>query len=186
MRYSQAITPTGLGITPSLLKLWQRLWQMPGTVLVAGLTLMVAWSGMSLESWQFQSPDLLAGRPWTTLTSHLLHFDASHLFWDLSVFVGVGAALERKRAGLFWTTLLVAAWVVPPLAVLGQSVGRYISRTERYRYRLVCCFRDLAMEGPTACGAATGSADVYHAIDGHVGEEPVRAGNGLIPVRKQR
>ncbi len=121
MRYSQAITRKGLGITPSLLKLWQRLRQIPGTVLVTGLTLMVACSGMSLEGWQFESLDLLAGRPWTTLTSHLLHFDTGHLFWDLTVFVGVGAALERKQAGLFWTTLLVAAWVVPVLAVLGQS-----------------------------------------------------------------
>lgn len=99
-------------------QVWNLLTGIPMTLTVAAVTLAIALLPGSMDGLQF---DIQAGQWWTLLTSHLVHYNGEHLFWDLVVFIGVGAALERKRTRLFVATLLLTALAIPPLAVLWQS-----------------------------------------------------------------
>ena len=63
-----------------------------------------------------------AGPWWTVLTGHLVHYNADHLFWDLVVFAGVGALLERRSRGLMLATLLGSGLLIPWLSVTGNPV----------------------------------------------------------------
>lgn len=91
------------------------------------------WPGSS-DTWELQRAALARGELWRIWTGHLTHFGASHLGWDLAVFVIVGAILEcgptpnhrtnRKRlAGL----LTVSA------AVISIGVLVFAPQFERYR-----------------------------------------------------
>ncbi len=49
----------------------------------------------------YERADILAGQVWRLWTGHLVHYTASHLVWDLAVFLAAGLWLE---------------WIRPPLA----------------------------------------------------------------------
>ena len=88
------------------------------TLLIAVVTLT-----LTLASGQLLQFDLRTNRWWTVLTSHLVHHNLEHLFWDLLVFVGIGAALERRSPILFGATFIVSAVAIPPLALLSQPLA---------------------------------------------------------------
>lgn len=57
------------------------------------------------------------------LTGHLVHVSASHLFWDVAVFVGLGLVLERRCGSVRFAAVLLAA-------ALGVSLGVVLLRPD--------------------------------------------------------
>jgi rhomboid family GlyGly-CTERM serine protease len=102
----------------SIGRVWQFVRRIPLTLAIAACAVGLAALPGALGWLQFDSQD---GSLWTLLTSHLVHYNVEHLVWDLAVFVGVGAALERKSASLYIMTLLTSALLIPPLAVAWES-----------------------------------------------------------------
>lgn len=55
----------------------------------------------------YERTDILAGQAWRLWTGHLVHYTASHLLWDLVVFLAAGLWLEWIRPRLTrWFYLL--------------------------------------------------------------------------------
>jgi hypothetical protein len=49
-----------------------------------------------MTSWlEFNRPAILHGEIWRTLTGHFTHWTASHLFWDIIVFLVLAGTIER-------------------------------------------------------------------------------------------
>jgi len=51
-----------------------------------------------------------------TLGCHLLHWTTEHLFWDLSMFVILGAICERFNRTTYVVSLIASAALIPPIA----------------------------------------------------------------------
>lgn len=59
---------------------------------------------------QLDFSSVLDGQWWRLLTGHLTHYDGQHLFWDLLMFVALGAICERqnrKSFGLFFVIMAI-------------------------------------------------------------------------------
>ncbi|TWU56866.1 Rhomboid family protein [Rubripirellula tenax] len=66
------------------------------------------------------------GQWWRVLTGHFTHFDGSHLFWDLLMFVALGVACERKHRRLFPIAMAVmAAGITASIGYWCDSIGIY-------------------------------------------------------------
>src|SRR5262245_43857249 len=63
------------------------------TILLAALTLAIA--GLCLES--HVELTAASNEPWRLWTGHFTHWNGDHLFWDLIVFIGLGAYCERRN-----------------------------------------------------------------------------------------
>ncbi len=50
-----------------------------------------------------------AGQWWRLLSGHLTHFGSQHLFWDVLMFVVLGAACERQHPRIFAVSLVLMA-----------------------------------------------------------------------------
>jgi rhomboid family GlyGly-CTERM serine protease len=79
-------------------------WVPWATVLVTALTIAASgWPG-GTPGLEFDRDHMLAGEWWRLWTAHLVHFGASHLGWNLAVFVPAAAWAERldpRRVRLF-------------------------------------------------------------------------------------
>ncbi|QEG00264.1 Rhomboid family protein [Stieleria maiorica] len=67
-----------------------------------------------------------AGQWWRLLSGHLTHYDSQHLFWDVLMFVVLGAACERQHPKLFGVSLLVMALgISATVALVCKDVSGY-------------------------------------------------------------
>jgi rhomboid family GlyGly-CTERM serine protease len=57
------------------------------------------------------------GQWWRIWTGHLTHYEASHLFWDLLMFVVLGSACERSHPQIF------GSYLVLMLAAISAVIG---------------------------------------------------------------
>jgi rhomboid family GlyGly-CTERM serine protease len=70
------------------------------------------------------------GQWWRLITGHLTHYNAQHLFWDLLMFVVLGAMCERpskKMFGVFFAFLAIGVSVTVTLACNDISEYRGLS-----------------------------------------------------------
>jgi rhomboid family GlyGly-CTERM serine protease len=86
-----------------------RSWATLAIAIAAGVAF--AWPRLA-DLLLYTRADILAGQVWRMWTGHLVHFNPSHLLWDLAVFLPAGVWLER-------TTPALARWfyVLTPLAI---------------------------------------------------------------------
>jgi rhomboid family GlyGly-CTERM serine protease len=73
-------------------------------------------------SLQLDFDSVMSGQWWRLLSGHLTHYDGQHLFWDLLMFVVLGAICERQNKKLFGVFLVIMAIVVS-LTVMFSSNG---------------------------------------------------------------
>ncbi len=77
----------------------------PVTVLIASLAI-VAWLCPAVTALlELDFAAVAGGQWWRLLGGHVTHFGAEHLFWDLLMFVVLGAACERKHPRAFGIAL---------------------------------------------------------------------------------
>lgn len=98
------------------------------TLLVAALALGVAaWRGPFAETQLvYERAAVLQGEWWRLWTGHLVHFGASHLFWNLAVLVPAGAWAERLSPARTRGLLLFAPGLIgAALVVLDPTLVRY-------------------------------------------------------------
>jgi rhomboid family GlyGly-CTERM serine protease len=81
------------------------------TVTTASLTLSLA--GASLGGFaQYDRSAILRGELWRLVTGHFSHWSTSHLAYDLSAFIILGAICKRRDRRLFATVVASTATVV--------------------------------------------------------------------------
>lgn len=73
-------------------------------------------------SLQLDFNSVAGGQWWRLLSGHLTHYDGQHLFWDLLMFVVLGAICERQNRKRFGVLLVIMATVVS-LAVMFTCTG---------------------------------------------------------------
>jgi rhomboid family GlyGly-CTERM serine protease len=73
----------------------------------------------------YDRAEIFAGQIWRMWTGHLVHFNSSHLLWDLVVFLPAGAWLERMTPG--WTRWFYALTplAISALLLLGEPTLSY-------------------------------------------------------------
>lgn len=93
----------------------------------AAVTLSVALSAVAIQfipAWagclQFERLAIMDGQGWRMLTGHLTHWNLDHLFWDVVMFVVLGAMVERQSRPRFVAVCLVSAFSISLLVLLGQ------------------------------------------------------------------
>ncbi|WP_442507477.1 rhombosortase [Novipirellula sp. SH528] len=75
---------------------------------------------------QLDFASVTSGQWWRLLTGHLTHFGGGHLFWDVLMFVVLGAACERQHPKLFAVSLIVMALGISATIMLAcQDVSGY-------------------------------------------------------------
>jgi len=91
--------------------------------LVAGAAF--AWPRLA-EALIYQRAGILAGQAWRLWTGHLVHYSASHLLWDLAVFLAAGLWLEKIAAPLArWFYVLAPPAISGALLVGEPALERY-------------------------------------------------------------
>lgn len=82
------------------------------TLLIA-LTTTVIFAFPALTSWlQLDFAAVITGQWWRVFTGHLTHYDGQHLFWDLLMFVVLGAICERHNKKFFGVFLISMSTIV--------------------------------------------------------------------------
>lgn len=76
---------------------------------------------------QFDRSAIATGEFWRIVTGHCVHWNADHLFWDLTMFSLLGAICERRNQPRFAVVLLLATLAIP------CSIGVLQPRFETYR-----------------------------------------------------
>jgi rhomboid family GlyGly-CTERM serine protease len=71
---------------------------------------LVPWGGALFE---YDRAAIEAGELWRVLSCHFTHFSPDVLVWDLSAFVFLGAACERRGRLSFLTCVAASAMVIP-------------------------------------------------------------------------
>ncbi len=62
----------------------------------------------------YDRQSIISGELWRLLTAPLVHFSASHLFWDVAVFGLAGFAINASGFRSFWLVCIFAA-IIPSL-----------------------------------------------------------------------
>lgn len=88
----------------------------PATIFVAALTILAAIFPALTNAWQLNFDVVQDGQWWRLWTGHVTHYDGSHLFWDLLMFVALSISLERKHARGF------AVAMVTMMPIVGMAV----------------------------------------------------------------
>mgnify|MGYP000731206128 CR=1 FL=1 len=89
---------------------WRFQW--PLRTLIASMTVLV-FAALDLGQFCFDRVAIIHnGEWWRLITSHMVHSNTSHLFWDVMTFAAVSAYLERKQPGL-----VVPAWLLGMVSV---------------------------------------------------------------------
>jgi rhomboid family GlyGly-CTERM serine protease len=69
---------------------------------------------------------ILHGEIWRAWTGHAVHFGASHLLWNLAIFLAAGCWVERIRPRTTrWIYLLCPPVIAAALAILEPTLARY-------------------------------------------------------------
>ena len=86
----------------------------PWVTAVVGVSVLLAFvlPGVS-EMLQYDRSALAGGEWWRSLTGHVTHWNGDHLFWDLSVFVILGALCERTCRRSFGAAVASSALLIP-------------------------------------------------------------------------
>ena len=86
----------------------------PWVTAVVGAVVLLAFvlPGVS-EVLQYDRSALAGGEWWRSLTGHVTHWNGDHLFWDLSVFVILGALCERTCRRSFGAAVASSALLIP-------------------------------------------------------------------------
>jgi rhomboid family GlyGly-CTERM serine protease len=67
-----------------------------------------------------------AGEIWRILTGHLVHWSGNHLFWDVVMFITLGAIVESRHRNSFIVTLMgSAAAISAVLWFCHPTIGQY-------------------------------------------------------------
>ncbi|WP_182869202.1 rhombosortase [Rhodopirellula sp. JC639] len=75
---------------------------------------------------QLDFASVAEGQWWRFLSGHLTHYDSQHLFWDVLMFVVLGAVCERQHPKLFGVALLVMALgISAAVALMCKDVSGY-------------------------------------------------------------
>ena len=99
----------------------------PWLTLGASTLVVVAWFWPgAFEALAYDRGKILNGQLWRIVTSHWVHFSASHLFWNLVVLVPAGAWLEQRNAhAVGWTLLLSPFAIGLSLLAFLPTLGTY-------------------------------------------------------------
>lgn len=97
------------------------------TLCLALLTAGIALLPEAATLLQFDRRVAANGFWWPILSSHFVHWNHEHLFWDLSVFVVLGAICECRDRWRYVVTLFAAGLLIP------LSVWALIPEMETYR-----------------------------------------------------
>ncbi|MBI2515985.1 MAG: rhombosortase [Opitutae bacterium] len=73
-----------------------------------GAVALGAWPSLGIV-FEYRRDALVGGELWRAWTDHLAHFGASHLFWNLLLFLPTGVWLERNQPWLFRAYLFFSA-----------------------------------------------------------------------------
>jgi rhomboid family GlyGly-CTERM serine protease len=95
-------------------KVVDKLKQLPWiTLLFGAVALCLSFLPESLESvFQFDRNRILNGEVWRLFTGHIIHWNSSHLVWDLLVFLACAGLLEWFQRNLFLGFLIGGALLV--------------------------------------------------------------------------
>lgn len=112
-----------------MLKVVNKLRQLPWiTGLFGVVVLLLALLPESLLSIvQYDREKILDGELWRMFTGHLVHWNSTHLVWDLLVFVACGGLLEWLRRNLLVSVLFGGSFVV--------SVALLVFQPDMHTYR---------------------------------------------------
>ncbi|MEZ6088660.1 MAG: rhombosortase [Pirellulaceae bacterium] len=84
----------------------------PTTILIAALSILAFASPSINATLQLDFARVAEGQWWRMLTGHATHFGASHLFWDLLMFVILGTICEWRHPRTFAISLATMATVI--------------------------------------------------------------------------
>lgn len=123
-----ATLPKTNGTLPQAICLWGGVLfgRAPVTLLVSAITVAAyAFPSLTAElQLDFASVD--SGQCWRLLSGHLTHFGGGHLFWDLLMFVVLGAACERRHPRLYPVALIsMALGISSTIMLTCQDVTTY-------------------------------------------------------------
>ncbi|TWU38200.1 rhombosortase [Novipirellula artificiosorum] len=79
------------------------------TTIVSAIAILASLFPSLADGLQLDFARVADGQWWRLLSGHLTHFGSQHLFWDLLMFVVLGAACERQHPRLFPVSLIVMA-----------------------------------------------------------------------------
>ncbi|MCC9654513.1 rhombosortase [Rhodopirellula halodulae] len=101
-------------------------WRSPLTMILATIAI-AAFAVPDFASFlQLDYVACRSGQWWRLMTGHLAHFGLGHLFWDLLMFVVLGAACERRHSKLFPIAVAAMALVISgTLLICRQDVTSY-------------------------------------------------------------
>lgn len=103
-------------------------WKHSGVTLVTAVVTVVIFAFPKLtNSLQLDFDSVAEGQWWRLMSGHLTHYGVQHLFWDLLMFVVLGAICERQNRKLF-------GWVFLSMAT-GVSLAVMFACTEVSEYR---------------------------------------------------
>lgn len=97
---------------------WKRLCHAPVCLTITLICLVLHLAPAIQPLAEFQFGEFRFDRPLSLLTCHWLHWSASHLIWDLAVFICIGSLCENSDARSFRRTLLISSIVVPLLVLI--------------------------------------------------------------------
>jgi rhomboid family GlyGly-CTERM serine protease len=85
------------------------------TFLLAGLSILImAIPGTSLKL-QYEHTAIDVGQYWRLFSCHLTHWSANHLFWDVLMFIALGALAELHDRKSFIAAITISACMIPLL-----------------------------------------------------------------------
>ncbi len=76
---------------------------------------------------QLDRASLAAGEWWRLLTCHWTHFSTSHLWWDVTMFAGLGAICEWRSRRMFVGCIAISAISIP------AALWNLLPKMETYR-----------------------------------------------------
>ena len=117
MNRAESISPSQCNRTDvwfQQLQYWvSEAWKHSGyTMVIAVVTIVIFAFPALTSSLQLDFASVRSGQWWLVLSGHLTHYDGQHLFWDLLMFVVLGAICERQNRKLFGVFLIVMATTV--------------------------------------------------------------------------
>jgi rhomboid family GlyGly-CTERM serine protease len=88
--------------------------------LVLGVLLLVsqALAGSQLEGWRYERAAIRSGEGWRLVTAHLVHYDATHLAWNLLGLGLVAWLFAREYGTRGWLVILAASTAAVDLGFL--------------------------------------------------------------------
>ena len=104
--------------------------KMPVTIAITALSVLAFAAPAMTEALQLDFAQVAQGQWWRILTGHATHFGASHLFWDVLMFVGLGALCEVRHRRIFPVAISVMALTISltvRLACPGIDIYRGLS-----------------------------------------------------------